>query len=281
MKKLTLAVLAPLFVAVLPAEGLEIDVGGRSISIVVPDGYIELAPEHSPYYESMRAYVAESNERELTLIRATDGEAIANGNEIDLTRYLNVETVNALSEVSVNTDMFDEFREITRTELDQLIEQANERIEAMISDGNEEMGDTFGVDVDMSVGDLRTLPMHVDAKDTLGYSMIMKLQGSVGDEDLGDDVIVATMQALHLQDKIVFVYVFGAEDDLEWTRDFASSWANMILAANPVTPEMTVARSTSGGFDAYPLLLKILIGAAIGAGIALLARFRRQKKKVP
>ena len=61
MRKLLRAALP--FVLLLPAaaSAVEIEAGGRTIEIPIPEGYAELTPEMSPMYELMYSYVVPTN----------------------------------------------------------------------------------------------------------------------------------------------------------------------------------------------------------------------------
>ena len=45
-------------------------------------------------------------------------------------------------------------------------------------------------------------------------------------------VVVATSVLLHIKTKILFLYCFGGEDDLHWTRTTCTHWTESVIAAN-------------------------------------------------
>jgi hypothetical protein len=87
----------------LDVRALEIEVGDRPINLPLPDGFVELTPAMSPYYETMRAYIGPNNLRYATLITANDAEALLRGQDIELERYINVESENGISATSVSS----------------------------------------------------------------------------------------------------------------------------------------------------------------------------------
>ena len=90
----------------LNASAVEVKVGDRLISVPLPDGFVELAPQMSPYYETMRAYIAPNNVRYLTLITEDKAEALLRGEDVELGRYINVESEKGISATSISSGQF-------------------------------------------------------------------------------------------------------------------------------------------------------------------------------
>lgn len=218
----------------LSVSAAEIDVGGRQLTVTTPEGYAELTPNMSPYYETMQAYVAPTNYRYLSLILKDKADALLSGELVEFERYMNVESEKAISTKSISAAMFDEFRGILRTQLDEMFEKVNKRLPGMFDKGNAKVRETFDADIAFSTGNMVPLPIHLDSTNAMANSMYINYGASINGEDVGSHVVAATMLTLHVKDKVLFLYVYGSESDLEWTRDFAANWAAQIVAANPV-----------------------------------------------
>ena len=63
-------------------------------------------------------------------------------------------------------------------------------------------------------------------------------------EQIADAKANDVMLSLHVKDKVLFVYAFGPEKDLEWTRAAASTWATRIVAANSPAGAPANSRAT-------------------------------------
>lgn len=265
----------------LNAEAVEIDIGNRQVSVPLPDGYVELTPEMSPYHETMEAYIAPSNIRFLSLIRTSDAEAILRGEVADLRRYMNIESEKGIAAASVSSATYDELRHVLRTQLDDLVAQANEHLPGIIEKGNSTVSEAFDANVAVDLGGMVPLPIHLDTTNSMAYSMYLTVGVSTNGEKTSNDVIAATMLALHVKDKVLFLYIYGSESDLDWTREFASIWAAEIVTANPMSVEVkqAVERPRSRGINWDEVLEKAAVGALIGGVIGILGFLLRRRKK--
>ena len=220
----------------LDAGAADIVVGERTISIPVPEGYVELTPDMSPYYESMWAYVAASNHRYLTLVQASTAGAMRRGESVDVGRYMNIETEKNLSRMSVSAAQFDEFQDVIRNQLFELTARVEEQLPEITNAGNAALSEQFDAELAVDLGGVVPLPIHYDTDNAIASSMFMTVSATVNGEDMGSDVLSATMLTLHVGDKVLFLYVYGAQADLLWTRETASAWADKILTENRRPP---------------------------------------------
>ena len=247
------------------AYAVEIEIGDRSLNVNIPAGYVELTPAMSPYYETMRAYIAPTNTRYFTLIPTDDADALLRGEVVNLERYINVESQESLDNVSVSAEMYDSFRDVLRTQMDAIVEEVNKMLPGIVDRGNARVSEAFDLDVAVTPGNMVPLPIHVDSANAMVYSMYMKLSTSVDGEVTYGGVVSATASTLHVRDKVLFIYVYGSETDLEWSREFSSRWTEQIFALNPISmaEQSAVAQSGSSGiWDG--VLKKAAIGALIG-----------------
>lgn len=266
----------------LDVSALEIEVGHRPINLPLPDGFVELTPAMSPYYEAMRAYIGPNNLRYATLITTNDAEALLRGEDIEIQRYINVESEKGISAISVSSAQFADFRSILRDQIDDMYANAEEQLPELISKGNHELSEEFDADLAVEFGGLVPLPIHLDTDNAMANSMFMTVGGTVDGENIGAEVVAATTLFLHVKDKVLFLYVYGQESEIEWTRETAERWATDIVAANPLSAaeQRAVERSDSIGIDWSQVLEKTLIGAFVGGAIGLFSfLFRKRQKK--
>ena len=87
--------------------------------------------------------------------------------------------------------------------------------------------------------------------------------------------IPATTTFLNTSGRILFLYSYGAKDDLAWTRESSQAWHTAILSRNSPPPQNTAKT----GFDWGQVAGKALVGAIIGGVIALLGGIISKKKK--
>ncbi len=217
----------------LQAGAADIVVGERTISVPLPDGYVELTPDMSPYYESMWAYVAASNHRYLTLIHESTAAAILRGDAVEVGRYMNIEAEKSISRMSISAAQFGEFQDIIRNQLFELTARVQEHLPEITSAGNAALSEQFDADLAVDLGGVVPLPVHHDTDNAIASSMYMTVSATVNGEDMGSEILSATMLSLHVGDKVLFLYVYGPQSDLLWTRETANAWADSIVAGNP------------------------------------------------
>ena len=275
---LSLALVLAMFGA---SQASEVEIGKRRIEVPFPAGFVELSPKMSPYYETMRAYVSTENTRFMTLIEEADADALLRGEEIALTRYVNVETARNLSSVSVSSADFADFRAILRDQVQDMYASVEDKVESMLEQGNRSLSAEFSVDVAVDVGGIVPLPVHLDTDNRIANSMFATVDATVAGESAGAETISATSLVLHVQDKVLFLYVYAAKDDLEWTRATAAAMSDSIIAANPLTDDARRAIERPGGFDWGAVLTKALVAALFAGLFGLVVSFvgkRREKQ---
>lgn len=265
----------------LSAGAVEVKVGDRLINVPLPDGFVELTPKMSPYYETTQAYIAPSNVRYLTLITEDKAEALLQGEGVELGRYINVESEKGISAASVSSGQFRELRSILRNQIDDMYANFEKQLPEIIDEGNKTVSVEFAADIAVEIGGLVPLPIHLDTDNAIANSMFMTVGATVDDEDVGTDVLAVTTLFLHVKDKVIFLYVYGSKSELDWTRDAAAMWATDIVAANPLSTDekRAVDKSGSYGINWSQVLEKALIGALVGGIIGFVSFFFRKRNK--
>lgn len=264
------------------AWGVEITVGNRPVELPMPAGFVQLTPDMAPFYEAMRAYIPPTNERYVTLITEEMARKIRRGEAVEFVRYINVEAEKQVARASLSSADFAEFRSIMRSQIETMFAQAEENIPGLIDRGNEIASDQLGAEIEVEIGQIVPLPVHLDTETAIANTNLMSVATSIDGEQAVAQRVAGTMLALHVMDKMLFLYVYGAESDVEWTRDMAASWAADILAANaPSRDELLAsAEPPQAGIDWNRVLERAGIGAGIAVLIGLLSLvFRRRRQE--
>ena len=261
-------------------DATEIEVGDQQISVPTPDGFVELTPQMTPYYETMRAYISPDNIRYFTLVDENEGAAILRGEAVELGRFMSIESQKVMREVSVSYEQFAELRGIVRDQIDEVFASVETQLPELIEKGNKDVSETFSTDLAVELGGMVPLPVHLERDNLVANSMYLTAGASVDGEDYEEETSAATIVFLHVQNKILFLYVYGSKSDLGWTRDTAAAWADSILAANPSTEddESSVEQPDSSGIDWSKVLERALFGVILGGGVVLLVSLMRRRK---
>ena len=278
------------------ASAIEIEAGGRTIEIPVPAGYAELTPEMSPWYEATYAYVAPTNERYLVLVPSEVAERYLLGKDADYHRYMMVEAEKQSVRFDITQDQFDELRSTMRGQIEELGASLRETLPDMFDDAGDSISAVVDADLELSLGEIIPFEPHLDTESAFAFSQLVSMGVAVDGEDQDPEVSTVTATLLNVRDKMIFVNVYGSEEDLEWTRVFASNWADQIIAANspPTDPAPSPAasnedapqpatdtasdRERSGGFMLGPASKAVLVALALLVMFFVLRRLRRQRE---
>ncbi len=263
----------------LNAGAADINVGNRLVNVPLPDGFTELTPDMSQYYGTIQAFVAPTNTRHLTLIPNAVADAMLRGELVDLERYMSIESEQGLSAASLSAAEFAELRRHYRDQVDELYATVEERLPGMLEEGNRVVSEALSADMAVDFGGMVPLPIHLDTDNAIASSLFMTVGATVNGENVGSDVLAGTSLILHVKDKVLFLYVYGPESDLEWTRETAAAWATSIVAANPFYSEEQRGAEKPDSFsgDTGRIFEIALIAALIGALIGLVSFFLRRR----
>lgn len=209
-----------------------IDVGGVEIDIPSPSGFVAVTREMPTLYDLQKHFVADGNEEFVGFVAEEGAPAARRGEIPDMTRRFSVQTAKSLKLTMFSEEEFHELISIVRSENAALIEAVEEEIPAATERVNRGVKDDYDVDLALEITQMLPLPAHDFTRRTLAFSAYAKY--SVNDENGRPVPYIATLTAtfVHVKGKILFLYCYGDEDDLEWTREVSRTWANSILASN-------------------------------------------------
>ena len=75
------------------------------------------------------------------------------------------------------------------------------------------------------------LPVHDEAERSIAYSLLVGYDVTT-DAQTRSFVATATTTLLLVKGRVLVLYVYGDEHDLEWTRTVAKAWTAAVLDAN-------------------------------------------------
>ena len=120
------------------------------------------------------------------------------------------------------------------------------------------------------------LDPHYETDNAFAYSMYINY-GVTVEGSKEDFIVSATATFVNVAGKILFLYCYGPQKDLEWTRSASKDWAGMVMASNDQPPSHS---PDSRGIDWSKVSEKGIVGAIVGGLIALVfGFFYRFKKK--
>lgn len=176
----------------------------------------------------------------------------------------------------VGSEDFEELENLTKRQNKKIIESMESEIPGHFESISKGISEEFDVDFAVKLAGMMPLEPHYESDNALSYSMYVSYGTSV--EGMKKNFSVAsTATYLNVAGKVLFLYCYGPQGELDWTRRTSRAWADAVLASNSRPP---AGRSIGRGIDWNEVLEKGLIGAVVGSLIALaLGLARRSRSK--
>jgi len=262
------------------ADGIDLTAGTTPMTIPAPEGYVAVTKEMVALTKTAEVFVPPQNVLLASFIPEPSLTAMQHGDAPNLNRTMCVQAErNSLSRTVTQSD-FTEIKLLMRRQQSDLAKKAEREMPGFMETVNQRIKDNHSMDVAIKLGGMVPLPPHQETERSLAFSMLISysIKNAQGKSTVGAGY--ATAAFLHVRGKLLFVYVYGDENDLEWTRQCSKDWTAAILAANP-SDAATAAResgpSMPRGFDWKRVFICALIGGAIGALVSLFRRLTGKK----
>lgn len=258
-----------------------IEVGGVSIEIPTPSGFARVTPEMTGVVELQKNFVPPTNQQLASFISQNDAPIALGGKIPDLTRRFTVQVAKKISDHPLTSEEFAQLKQMYKTEGEQRIEQLKGQLSQFFADASKGVSRQLDTDVVISAGGVVPLPYHFESDRIFSASMLMKSDIRAESGQTYSEVIAATTTLIHVKDRLLFLYVYGGKEDLDWTRASSKEWAEAILASNQDTfSASTIPSSTPhSGIDWDRVISKSIGGAFIGLIAGLIAWLARRRKE--
>jgi hypothetical protein len=210
-----------------------VSVGDTMIEIPNPPGFAPVTPDMTTAFELTKQFVASTNREFFSYIPESEVLKAASGEIPAWERRCSVQTYGKLVDMPISGASFSEFKHTMKTQMGEITKKAEEAMPGLLRNANEYISKQYDVDPALSVSQMVPLPPHEEAGRTLAFSMF----GKTGYRDASgrpiSSVFTATATIVHIKARILFLYAFGGESDLDWTRTISKQWAGSVIAANP------------------------------------------------
>ncbi len=263
-----------------PLMAVEISVGTTRLSIPSPDGYSPITSDMQPYAELAKRFVSPSNEQFALFLPEAAAAAAARGEIPQPQRLFFVQTAKAFIQPFVSTADFAQVKRTIKTQNEDILKKVESQIPGHFQKVSKGISADYNVDFSLSLDQMLPLPPHYETERGLAYSTLLKYK--VNDEEGKPSVFegVVTATLVHLQGKVLFLYVNAEKSRLDWCRSESAKWADAVIAANPSTGDIAARERMPflTGLDWSKAFAKA-IGAAIIGGIAagLMIVFRKRR----
>ena len=250
-------------------------IGGRVLEIPSPSGFYKVTPQMDAVYRLSLQMVDPMNDQLAYYISESDVPVAMSGEIPPLDRYFILKVNKKLKTMMVGSKDFTKLKNITKQQNRQMLKSVEEKMPSLIDKMSKGISEEFDVNFAMKLSQIVPLDPHYETDNAFAYSMYINY-GVVAEGSKEDLIVSATATFVNVAGKILFLYCYGPQKDLEWTRSASKAWASMVMERNALPP----SRSSGGGFDWGRVFDKGIVGAIIGGLLALLIGvFSRFKKK--
>ena len=255
-------------------------IGDAAFNIPSPPGFAAVTPEMESVYEFQKQFVHPASEQFLAFIPESEIGAALNNKIPDLERTFSVQTAKKLINIGTSTATFVKLKESIKLENENTFKKAEEKLPGLMEKINKGIEESFLVNSDLSVSQAIPLPPHYETDRILSYSAFVKYGAKDASGNPFSYVSVSTVTFIHLKNKVLFLYSFAKEDDLEWSRNISKQWANSIVEQNPEGFRSSVKESlphSVAGIDWGEVVGKGIAGGLVAILVGLVTWAARKK----
>lgn len=276
MKKISVAIFLLIFVGSAYAEIFKI--GDKELVIPSPQGFSRVTKQMDAVYRLGLQMADSKNDLLAYYISDTDIPTAMAGEIPSLERYFLLKVNKQLKNMVVGSKDFAELKDITTRQNKEIFESIKSQIPSLMKGASDGVSKEFNIDFAMEISQMVPLDPHYETNNALAYSMYINY--GVSAEGAKEELIVsATATFVNVSGKVLFLYCYAPQDEIEWTRTASKSWAEKVMDSNTQPP----ARSSGGrGMDWDKVIEKGIVGAITGGLIALiigvLSIFKKRKK---
>ena len=192
---------------------------------------------------------------------------IVTGDIPTLDRRLTVQTATSVLRAEISAADFQDVKSKVQAENNEMVKQVEEKMPGWMDQLNENFDDRYQFDPALSMSQLVPLPVHHDGPRSMAYSAFTQYQMNDEFGEPFDFIVTVTATFVHVNGRLLFLYAYGGEDDLAWTREAAKAWTADIIAANPQSARAGVSSAgRSGGFN----WAKIIAAGVLGGIVVLI-----------
>lgn len=250
----------------------EILVGTTRISIPSPSGYQLITPEMVPYSGLADGNVAPQNQQLALFVPPEYAALAASGGIPNPARRFSAQISKDILQATVSRAQFVEVKRLFRTQLQDVLQKASTQTEETAAKLRAGTIDDQRKAAQLASTKVGSFPPHYEAERTLAFSSVIKYQIEriTGVPEPAERAI--TVVLVHVAGKMLTLNVIAESSGLEWTREEARKWADMILDSNPEPQTKTR--------DWTAAVLRAIAAAVVGGIVGLFAYFLQKKRSL-
>jgi hypothetical protein len=255
-----------------PLRAADLDVAGTVVRAPTPKGFALLTPDIQPLYDVSMDMVSDKNIRLATFVDENIIPVAIAGEYPAFERYINVEVMRDLAATKWTKSDFAQMKRLSRDQIEEAVRKMEDQWPNAMESLSNRVSETLDLDVVFSMNNVVPLPVHFESDAVISNSMIAKMEIGNGRES-DKHIVTATTSFVFVRNKILFIYVYGGPNDLDWTRATSREWINLVLTANEQMTSRDAAAAVSpqlNTFNWQPIIEKGMAGAVIGGFLGLI-----------
>ncbi|MBD2019547.1 hypothetical protein H6F43_05025 [Leptolyngbya sp. FACHB-36] len=210
----------------------QISVGGTRLAIPTPNGYAPVTPAMKVLNRFLDNLVPPNNKRFLTFIPQTEVQRALKDEIPNLERTLNVQVSRRIENAKLSQANFAQVKTLLRQENNKIFEQVRRGLPTSTNRINQATENQFNVNSALQISNIIPLEPHEESARTMAFSLLAKVNATGENGQRISDTIAGTATLVYVRQKFLFLYCYGGEKDLQWTRTASKNWTAAVLAAN-------------------------------------------------
>jgi len=208
-----------------------VNLGGVAIEIPSPFGYVSPKSPNSLLTRMARATDTADFKTLADLYPATFEEQLESGKAQQAVRHYLARIPMSLVALAIELQHFAQAKSNMRRACVPR-DDASRAIQVELEAANARIGEVLGRNPQLAIGTPVPLPIHEDTANSIACSFVMKVRAPAPDGSDITETMAFTSVDIYVSKKLLMLTVYGAAEDLEWTRAAAKDWAGMIIKAN-------------------------------------------------
>lgn len=261
------AILSVILLAASAQAADTFNINGKDIIVPAPKGFVRVTDEMTELKRLVQQMQDPVNDTLAYYISESDVPAAMAGEIPELDRWFILEINKQLRDMTVGKNDFSRLKEITKGQNHKMFEKVKAQIPELMNKMSQGVSQEFDMDFAMSISQVVPLDPHYESDNALGFSMYLKNEVTVGSEKK-NTIISATSTFLNTSGAVLFLYGYGPQNQLEWTRSASMKWAENVMTSNSQPPQKS---PNGGGINWGKVFEKGLVGAIVAGLFALIA----------
>src|SRR5262245_25729778 len=201
-----------------------VQVGGRSVVLPAPSGFVMIGPELPELLEAIEAGVIDNTRRVVTLVDEDSHARLLKGEQFEWQRMLYVDVTKQVERVHFSLAEFAEVKAVMQKLFDKLMANRGKMSPERFEELERDAGRAFNARERAAFVDPVRLPAHRETDRVLAFSSFKA--------ESNGTTSATTWSMVLVKDVLINLKVAGQKADLAWTRAVADQWTDAVLAAN-------------------------------------------------